>query len=73
MKDASLPVEAPDFQGMVLARRVALLDEVTQGPGPIVLAGSSYGGLAVAWLAQQHPRRFAAMLLMAPRQAVIVE
>lgn len=31
-----------------------------------LLAGSSYGGLAAAWLATAHPERFRALLLLAP-------
>ena len=69
LKRAGLPVEAPDCQGRVLAERVAIIDEVTRRVakrGPVVLAGSSYGGLAAAWLATQHPRRFSGLLLFAP-------
>jgi predicted esterase len=32
----------------------------------IVLAGSSYGGLACALVAQQHPKQIKGMLLLAP-------
>ena len=70
MRREGLPVVVPDFRGMILAERVALLDRVTreesERSGPLVLAGSSYGGLAAAWVAMRHPARFAGLVLLAP-------
>ena len=56
----------PDCRKMVLADRVALLDELTRGRTDVVLVGSSYGGLAALALADRHPERFAGLLLLAP-------
>jgi pimeloyl-ACP methyl ester carboxylesterase len=65
MQAAGLELDAPDFQGQVLEERVSLLEEVTAGRS-VVLAGSSYGGLAAAVVAQRHPERFSALCLLAP-------
>jgi len=62
---AGLPVLAPDFQGMGLAQRLSLLQEVTRD-GCDLLAGSSYGGLAAAITAWRYPERFKGLLLCCP-------
>jgi pimeloyl-ACP methyl ester carboxylesterase len=69
LRAAGLSVEAPDGRGLPLAPRVALLDAAAArlcAEGPLLLAGSSYGGLAAAWLAATHPERFVGLLLLAP-------
>lgn len=67
LRAAGFEVVAPDCQGRILAERIALVDEaVRSAVGPVLLAGSSYGGLAAAWLAMQEPRRFSGLLLCAP-------
>ena len=58
-------VLAPDGRGLALAERLVALEEATRSGG-ILLAGSSYGGLAAAHLALEHPERFIGLLLMAP-------
>ena len=68
LRDAGFEVIAPDFQGMVLAERVDLLEEIcleyaSQQP---VLAGSSYGGLTAAIIAMRMPDAFRGLLLCAP-------
>ena len=68
LRDAGFEVVAPDFQGMVLAERVDLLEEIcleyaSQQP---VLAGSSYGGLTAAIVAMRMPDAFRGLLLCAP-------
>jgi predicted esterase len=68
LRDAGFDVIAPDFQGMVLAERVDLLQEIcleyaSQQP---VLAGSSYGGLTAAIVAMRMPDAFRGLLLCAP-------
>jgi len=68
---AGLIVLAPDFQELALAQRVELLTRVTgdlvrKCEQRLVLAGSSYGGLAAALLAAQHPERLKGLLLLAP-------
>lgn len=68
LRAAGLVVQAPDGRGQPLAQRLLTLEALSaelaeQRP---LLAGSSYGGLAAAWLAQQHPQRFRGLLLCAP-------
>ena len=68
LRNAGFDVVAPDFQGMVLADRVDLLEEIcleyaSQQP---VLAGSSYGGLTAAIVAMRMPDAFRGLLLCAP-------
>lgn len=66
LRAAGLDVHAPDFSGLALADRVALLEsEIPEGE-PVVLAGSSYGGLAAAIVAARRPARFRGLLLCAP-------
>lgn len=72
LRAAGLAVDAPDGQGMVLADRIdglreALLRQVERAPGErLILAGSSYGGLAAAWLAVEQGHRLDGLLLLAP-------
>lgn len=68
---AGLIVLAPDFAGLSLARRVELLERITGNlvndcERRLVLAGSSYGGLAAALVAAHHPDRLKGLLLLAP-------
>ena len=68
LRSAGFDVVAPDFQGMNLAERVDLLEEIcmeyaSQQP---VLAGSSYGGLTAAIIAMRMPDIFRGLLLCAP-------
>jgi pimeloyl-ACP methyl ester carboxylesterase len=65
LRAAGLDVEAPDCRGLSLADRVARIEEASRG-GDLVLAGSSYGGLASAIVAQRFPERFRGLLLCAP-------
>ncbi len=68
LRAAGLDIVSPDGRGLALAGRLdALLAESeTLAPKRPVLAGSSYGGLAAAWLCAQHPERFRGVLLLAP-------
>ena len=68
LRAAGLDVVAPDGRGLALRQRLDELLRVSdrladQRP---VLAGSSYGGLAAAWLCATHPERFRGVLLLAP-------
>lgn len=68
LRGMGFEITAPDGRNLRLADRLeGLMDEslrlADQRP---VLAGSSYGGLASAWLAAQHPERFRGVLLLAP-------
>ena len=65
LRGQGFDVLAPDGRGLALAERLVGLEEATRSGG-ILLAGSSYGGLAAAHLALQHPSRFIGLLLMAP-------
>ena len=65
LRSSGFHVVAPDGRGLALADRLVGLEEATRGGG-ILLAGSSYGGLAAAHLALVYPERFVGLLLMAP-------
>ncbi len=67
LRAAGLPLVAPDGRGKPLAERIVALEAaLLSATGPVVLVGSSYGGLASAWLAEQHGARIAALVLLAP-------
>ena len=68
LRGAGFDVIAPDFQGMVLAERVDLLQQVCQEhrESKPVLAGSSYGGLTASIVAMRMPDAFRGLLLCAP-------
>ena len=65
LRSKGFDVSAPDGRGLSLVDRLVGLEEATRSGG-ILLAGSSYGGLAAAHLASAHPARFVGLLLMAP-------
>ena len=65
LRSNGFTVEAPDGRGLSLADRLVGLEQATRSGG-ILLAGSSYGGLAAAHLALAHPERFVGLVLMAP-------
>ena len=65
VREAGLVAIAPDGRGLVLAQRLpALQAAIADNPG-CVLAGSSYGGLASAYLASTGAA-ISGLLLMAP-------
>ena len=68
LRAAGFEIVAPDGRELPLAARLDGLLAACErlAPQRPVLAGSSYGGLASAWLASQHPERFAGVLLLAP-------
>ena len=53
IKNSGIEVVAPNFNEMELIDRITLIEEVID-EGNIVLAGSSWGGLACALAAQQN-------------------
>ena len=65
LRSAGFSVEAPDGRGKPLQARIADLEELTKGRR-VLLVGSSYGGLAAAYLAHHFPERFVGLLLLAP-------
>ncbi len=70
IRSAGLPLLAPDGRNKVLADRLpaieAALEEAISVGGPVVLVGSSYGGLAAAWLAEAYADRIDGLVLLAP-------
>ena len=66
LRAAGLSLLAPDQRGKVLAERIAELEALSAHQSPMLLVGSSYGGLAAAWLAEAHPSRWRGILLLAP-------
>lgn len=66
MRDAGLEVVAPDFSGMVLQDRIVLLQETLKAHPQTVLCGSSYGGLASAYVAHHESLSITGLLLLAP-------
>ena len=65
IRESGIEVISPDFNNMELGERIDILNELVSKE-EIVLAGSSYGGLACALVAQQHPKQIKGMLLLAP-------
>ena len=65
IRESGIEVTSPDFNEMELVDRVELLKE-TIDIGDVVLAGSSWGGLACALTAQEKPEKLRGLLLLAP-------
>jgi len=65
IRESGIEVISPDFNEMELVDRVELLKE-TIDIGDVVLAGSSWGGLACALTAQEKPEKLRGLLLLAP-------
>ena len=65
IRESGIEVVSPDFNNMELEQRIDILNELVSNK-KVVLAGSSYGGLACALVAQQQPEQIKAMLLLAP-------
>ena len=65
IRESGIEVISPDFNEMELVDRVELLEKTIQ-IGDVVLAGSSWGGLACALTAQKKPDKLKGLLLLAP-------
>ena len=65
IRESGIEVISPDFNEMELIDRVELLKETIE-IGDVVLAGSSWGGLACALTAMQIPEKLKGLLLLAP-------
>ena len=65
IRESGIEVNSPDFNNLELDERVDILNELVSKE-EVVLAGSSYGGLACALVAQQQPKQIKGMLLLAP-------
>ena len=68
LRAAGLPVTAPDGRGLALADRLPDIEAALHAHADqrVVLAGSSYGGLAVACLLRRRWPQVAGVLLCAP-------
>ena len=65
VRESGIKVISPDFNEMELVDRVELLEKTIE-IGDVVLAGSSWGGLACALTAQKKPDKLKGLLLLAP-------
>ena len=65
VRESGIEVISPDFNEMELVDRVELLEKTIE-IGDVVLAGSSWGGLACALTAQKKPDKLKGLLLLAP-------
>jgi pimeloyl-ACP methyl ester carboxylesterase len=65
IRDSGIEVISHDFNDMELIDRVELLEK-TMEVGNVVLAGSSWGGLACALAAQRKSDKLKGLLLLAP-------
>ena len=65
IRESGIEVVSPDFNNMELDERIRILNELVSKQ-KVILAGSSYGGLACALVAQQYPKQIKGMLLLAP-------
>tara|TARA_B110000014_G_scaffold260505_1_gene250382 strand:- start:2620 stop:3108 length:489 start_codon:yes stop_codon:yes gene_type:complete len=65
IRESGIEVLSPDFNNMELEERIEILNELVSKE-EVILAGSSYGGLACALVAQQNPEQIKGMLLLAP-------
>ena len=65
VRASGIEVISPDFNEMELVDRIELLEKTIQ-IGDVVLAGSSWGGLACALTAQKKPDKLKGLLLLAP-------
>ena len=68
IRDSGIKAITPDFNEMELIDRVELIKKEMER-GDIVLAGSSWGGLACALAAQDKPEKMKGLLLLAPALA----
>lgn len=67
LRQAGLPLVAPDGRGQPLAQRIVALEQAIHEAAPgALLVGSSYGGLAAAWLATRLPDLLCGLVLLAP-------
>jgi hypothetical protein len=65
LRSAGFHVDAPDGRKKSLSMRIEQLEHLILGRR-VLLVGSSYGGLAAAYVAEQHPDRLVGLLLLAP-------
>jgi len=68
IRESGIEAISPDFNEMELIDRVELIKNKME-IGNVVLAGSSWGGLACALAAKQKPEKLKGLLLLAPALA----
>ena len=68
IRESGVEAISPDFNEMELIDRVELIKNKME-IGNVVLAGSSWGGLACALAAKQKPEKLKGLLLLAPALA----
>ena len=68
IRESGIEAISPDFNEMELIDRVELIKNEME-IGNVVLAGSSWGGLACALAAKQKPEKLKGLLLLAPALA----
>ena len=68
IRESGIEAITPDFNEMELIDRVELIKKEME-KGDLVLAGSSWGGLACALAAQEKPEKLKGLLLLAPALA----
>lgn len=67
----SIPLQCPDlnaddFSHLTLSRQIAQVEALFPPvPEPVILVGSSFGGLTAAWLGDRHPQ-IEKLVLLAP-------
>lgn len=66
LRAAGFTVVAPDGRGQPLAARIAGAEAALDAHPGAVLVGSSYGGLAAAWIASRRPGDLRGLVLLAP-------
>jgi len=66
LREAGFEVIAPDGRQKRLCDRIADLERALEDLSEVVLVGSSYGGLAAAYLAGRHVQRLRGVVLLAP-------
>ncbi len=64
LQQAGIELIAPDGRGKPLAERIPAIEQALDAHPNAILVGSSYGGLAAAWIASQRP--LDGVVLLAP-------
>ena len=66
LRAAGVQLTCPDARGLTLAERIQQVEPIAASLGPMILVGSSYGGLVALWLAQRFPSQIRGLVLCAP-------
>jgi pimeloyl-ACP methyl ester carboxylesterase len=71
LREGGFEVFAPDGRGRSLADRIAGAQRAIDAHPGAILVGSSYGGLAAAWIASVRPDDLRGLVLLAPALFVV--